>query len=145
MPHWLIISMLKGKRRRPKRRCRRRPRGRWWWWRRHPMRAKALRMSGLGGSSPPRMVQGLSLLLLAHIFCWMIWSCKYLLGLCDLVCVELDMHIMHELIVCCKLYAWELDEWWLLVYIFVYVYILVYMCLYEWMNTDIYECLNDLE
>jgi hypothetical protein len=30
---------------------------------------------------------------------------KYLLDLCDLVCVELDMHIMHELIVCCKLYA----------------------------------------
>jgi hypothetical protein len=52
---------------------------------------------------------------------------------------------MHELIVWCKLYAWELDEWWLLVYIYVYVYILVYMCLYEWMNTDIYECLNDLE
>jgi hypothetical protein len=33
------------------------------------MRAKALRMSRLGGSSPPRVVQGLSLLLLDHIFC----------------------------------------------------------------------------
>jgi hypothetical protein len=33
------------------------------------MRAKAPRMSGLGESSHPRMVQSLSLLLLAHIFC----------------------------------------------------------------------------
>jgi hypothetical protein len=32
------------------------------------MRAKSLRMSRLGGSSPPRVVQGFSLLLLAHIF-----------------------------------------------------------------------------
>jgi hypothetical protein len=32
------------------------------------MRAKALRMFGLGGSSPPRMVQGFSLLLLAIIY-----------------------------------------------------------------------------
>jgi hypothetical protein len=32
------------------------------------MRAKGLSMSGLGGSSPPRMVQDLSLLLLAIMY-----------------------------------------------------------------------------
>jgi hypothetical protein len=32
-----------------------------------------------------------------------------------------------------------------LVYIYVYVYILMYMCLYECLNTDIYECMKDLE
>jgi hypothetical protein len=63
--HWLDISMLKERRRRPvKRRRRRRPerrrgrrsaRRRW--------RAKAPRISGLGGSSPPKVVQGISLLL----------------------------------------------------------------------------------
>jgi anti-sigma factor RsiW len=50
-------------------RWRSRPEGRRWCWRRRPMRAKAPRMSGLEGSSSPRMVQDLSLLLLAHIFC----------------------------------------------------------------------------
>jgi anti-sigma factor RsiW len=40
-------------RRRPERRRRRRPRERRWWWRRRPMRAKAPRILGLGGSSPP--------------------------------------------------------------------------------------------
>jgi hypothetical protein len=54
--------MLKGRIRRPKRR-RRRPERRW---RRRPIRrrrrAKALRMFELGGSNPPRVVQGLSLL-----------------------------------------------------------------------------------
>jgi hypothetical protein len=74
-PHWLDISMLEGrrrrpgKRRRPERRWRRMAGGRRWWWHRPLMRAKALRMSRLGGSSPPRVVQGLSLLLLDHIFC----------------------------------------------------------------------------
>jgi hypothetical protein len=47
-------------------RRRRRPGGRrpskTWWWPDGPMRAKAPRMSELGGSSPPRTVQGLSLL-----------------------------------------------------------------------------------
>jgi hypothetical protein len=33
------------------------------------MKVKAPRMSELRGSSPPRVVQGLSLLLLADIFC----------------------------------------------------------------------------
>jgi hypothetical protein len=148
MPHWLAISMLGGRRRRPKgrrrheRRWRRKLGGRRWWWRWRLMRAKALWMSGLGGSSFPRVVQGLSILLLAHdIFCWsMTWCYKYLLDLCDLVCGELDMRIMH--LVCCKLYAWELDGWWLLVYINVYIYILVYMCLYECLNSGIYECLK---
>jgi hypothetical protein len=53
--------MLKGRRRRPERR--RRPKRRW---RRklarRRWRAKALRMSGLGGSNHPRVVQDLSLL-----------------------------------------------------------------------------------
>jgi hypothetical protein len=93
-PHWLDISMLEGRRmkprerRRPERRWGMMPGGRRWWWRRHLMRVKALRMSGLRGSSPPRVVQDLSLFLLAHIFCWMTWCCKYLLGLCDIVYVE---------------------------------------------------------
>jgi hypothetical protein len=72
--HLLDISMLEGnsrmpggRRRMPERRWRRRPRGRRWWWPGGPMRAKVLRMSGLGGSSPPRVVQGLSLLLLAFV------------------------------------------------------------------------------
>jgi hypothetical protein len=143
MPHWLAISMLDGRRRRPERGWGSKPGGRrWWWWCRRPMRAKASRMSRLGGSSPSTVVQDLSLPLLAHdIFFWsMTWCCKYLLDLCDLVCAELDMHIMH--LVCCKLYTWELDGWWLLVYIYVYVYILVYMCLYECLNSGIYECLK---
>jgi hypothetical protein len=35
--------------------------------------------------------------------------------------------------------------WCVCVYIYIYVYILVYMCLYECLNTGIYECMNDLE
>jgi hypothetical protein len=27
-------------------------------------------------------------------------------------------------------------------YIYVYIYILMYMCLYEYLNSDIYECLK---
>jgi hypothetical protein len=51
-------------------------RKRWWWWPGGPMRAKAPRMSGLRGSSHPRVVQGISLLLLAFVewlavnICW---------------------------------------------------------------------------
>jgi hypothetical protein len=54
-------------RRRPEKRQRRRPGGRTWWWPDDLIRAKALRMPGLGRSSPLRVVQGLSLLLLAII------------------------------------------------------------------------------
>jgi hypothetical protein len=68
------ISMLEGRRRRrerrrrPKRRRRRRPERRQWWWPGGPMRVKALRMFGLGGSSPLMVVKCLSLLLLAIIY-----------------------------------------------------------------------------
>jgi hypothetical protein len=55
--------MLKEKRRRPKKKQRRRPGGRTWWWPDGPMRVKALRISILRGSSPPRVVQVISLLL----------------------------------------------------------------------------------
>jgi hypothetical protein len=65
--HLLNISMLKGRRRRigrrrrrPKRRRRRRLERRRW-------RAKALKMSELRGSSPPRVVQVLFLLLIRYI------------------------------------------------------------------------------
>jgi hypothetical protein len=71
----LDISMLKGRRRRPgrrrrrpKRRPRRRPARRL---RRRPARrrwtVKAPRMSRLGGSSPPRVVQGLFLLQIRYL------------------------------------------------------------------------------
>jgi hypothetical protein len=73
--HWINISMLEekmmrpeGRRRRPERRWRRRPERRRWWWPGGPMRAKAPRMFELGGSCPPRVVQGLSLLLLAIMY-----------------------------------------------------------------------------
>jgi hypothetical protein len=63
----LDISTLKGRRRRPRRR-RRRPERRL---SRRPARrrwtAKAPRMSRLGGSSPPRVVQGLFLLLIRYL------------------------------------------------------------------------------
>jgi hypothetical protein len=55
-----------GRRRRPEKRRRMRPGGRRWLWSESPMRAKALMMSELVGH-PPRMVQGLSLLLLAFV------------------------------------------------------------------------------
>jgi hypothetical protein len=58
--HLLNISMLKGRRRRPEKRRRRRFERRRW-------RAKALKMFGLGGSSPPRVVQVLFLLLIRYI------------------------------------------------------------------------------
>jgi hypothetical protein len=56
--------MLEGRRRPERRRRLKRKR---WWWPEVSMRAKSPRMSGLGGSSPPTVVQGLSLLLLAII------------------------------------------------------------------------------
>jgi hypothetical protein len=59
--------MLEGRRRLGGSR-RRRPKRRRWWWLGGPMRAKALRMTVLGGSSPPRMIQGLSFLLLAIMY-----------------------------------------------------------------------------
>jgi hypothetical protein len=58
---------LGGRRRRLKRRQRRRPDERRWWWSGGPMRAKGPRMSRLGWSSPPMVVQDLSLLLLAFV------------------------------------------------------------------------------
>jgi hypothetical protein len=70
--------MLKGRRRlekrrrRPKRMRMRRPGGRrpsrTWWSPDDLMRAKTLRIFGLRGSSPPRVVQCLSILLLVFIY-----------------------------------------------------------------------------
>jgi hypothetical protein len=72
--NWLNISMLegrrrrpRGRRRRPKRRLRRSPGGRRWWWPGGLMRVKALSMSELEGSSLSRMIQGLFRLLLAFV------------------------------------------------------------------------------
>jgi hypothetical protein len=64
--HWLDISMLEERRKRPE--GRRRSERRQWWWLRGSMRAKAIRISGLEGSSPPMVVQGLSLLLLPIMY-----------------------------------------------------------------------------
>jgi hypothetical protein len=63
---------LEKRRRRPKRIWMRRPGGRipsrTWWSPDDLMRAKTLRMFGLGGSSPLRVVQCLSILLLAFMY-----------------------------------------------------------------------------
>jgi hypothetical protein len=54
---------------RPERRRMRRPGGRRpWWWLDGPMRTKAPKMSGLGGSNPLRVVQGLFLFLLVVMY-----------------------------------------------------------------------------
>jgi hypothetical protein len=89
---------------------RRRPGGRRWWWTRGPMRVKAPRMSGLGGSSPLWVVQGLSLLLLAFVvwlvvnICWThVWTTKLDMHnawtwynyIYVLLC-ELDMHYEQD-------------------------------------------------
>jgi hypothetical protein len=58
--HWLDISMLEGRMSRPEQRR--------WWWPGGLMRAKAPTMSRLGGSSLPRVVQGLFLLLLTIMY-----------------------------------------------------------------------------
>jgi hypothetical protein len=91
--------MLEGRRRRPERRMperrrRRSPERRRWWWPRGLMRVKAPTMSKLGGSSPLRVVQCLSLLLPTIMYLLLIdFCCKYMLNLCEqlnLICV------MHE-------------------------------------------------
>jgi hypothetical protein len=58
------------------------------------MRAKAPRMFKLRGSSPLKVVQGLSLLLLAFMYLLLNdCCCKYMLNLCN----QLNMiYIMHE-------------------------------------------------
>jgi hypothetical protein len=77
-----------GRRRwRPERRRMRRPRGRrpsrTWWWSDGLMKTKALRMFRFGGCSPPMVVQGLSLLLLAFMYFLLNdFCCKYMLKLC---------------------------------------------------------------
>jgi hypothetical protein len=62
------------------------------------MRAKAPRMSGLGGSSPPRVVQGLSLLPLAIMYLLLNdFCCKYMLNLCEqlnLICIMQEHDII---------------------------------------------------
>jgi hypothetical protein len=58
------------------------------------MRAKAPRMSGLGGSSSRRVVQGLSLLLLAIMYLLLNdFCCKYMLNFCEQLKL---IYIMHE-------------------------------------------------
>jgi hypothetical protein len=63
--------------------------------RRQRRRAKAPRMSGLGGSSPPRVVQGLSLLLQAFMYLLLnYFCCKYILNLCEqlnMICICMNM------------------------------------------------------
>jgi hypothetical protein len=93
------------RRRRPKRKWRRMPRGRRpWWWPDGPMRVKASRMFRLGGSSPLRVVQGLSLLLLPFMYLLLNdFYCKYMLNLYE----QLNMIcIMHEydIIICNYIY-----------------------------------------
>jgi hypothetical protein len=97
--------MLEGRRRRPERRMperrrRRSPERRRWWWPRGLMRVKAPTMSKLGGSSPLRVVQCLSLLLPTIMYLLLIdFCCKYMLNLCEqlnLICI---MH-EHDIIIC---------------------------------------------
>jgi hypothetical protein len=71
-----------GERRRPERRWRRRPARRW-------RRIKALRISELGGSSPPRVVQSVSLLQPA--------SCYLLLNGFDVVNIRWTYMILYRL------------------------------------------------
>jgi hypothetical protein len=84
----LTISMVEGRRRRtgerrrPERRWRRRPARRW-------RRIKALRISELGGSSPPRVVQSLFLLQPA--------SCYLLLNGFDAVNIRWTYMILYRL------------------------------------------------
>jgi hypothetical protein len=118
--------MLEGRRRRPKRRRRRRserrrkrrlerrqrrrPGGRrpsrTWWWPNGPMRVKAPMMSGHRGSSPARVVQGLSLLLLAFIYLLLNeFCCKFMLNLCEqlnMICImhKYDIIIYRYIYVC---------------------------------------------
>jgi hypothetical protein len=58
------------------------------------MRVKASRMSGLEGNSAPRVIQSLSLLLVAIMYLLLNHFCfKYLLNLCE----QLNfIYIMHE-------------------------------------------------
>jgi hypothetical protein len=80
--------MLEERRMRPERRRRRRPRerrpSRTWWWPDGLIRAKDSRMSRLGGSSPSRVVQCLSLQLLVFMYLLLNdFYCKYMLNLCE--------------------------------------------------------------
>jgi hypothetical protein len=86
------------RRRRPEGRLRRRLGGRRpsrTWWRDGLMSANAPRMSRLGGSSPPRVVQDPSLLLLAFMYLLLNdFCCKYMLNLCEqlnMICICMNM------------------------------------------------------
>jgi hypothetical protein len=120
--------MLEGRRSKPERRWRRRPRGRRpWWWSDGLMRAKAPRMSGLGGSSSPRVVQGLSLLLLAFMYLLLNdFCCKYMLNLCEvlnMICIMNE----HDIIIYNYVYVY---------YDCMCLYVNLCICLYV-----IYDCL----
>jgi hypothetical protein len=96
---------LERRRRRPERRQRRRPKrrrrsrhggrrpSRTWWWPDGLMRAKAPRMSRFGGSSLPRVVKGISLLLLAFMYLLLnVFHYKYMLNLCkqlNMICINM--------------------------------------------------------
>jgi hypothetical protein len=99
--------MLEGRRRRPERRRRRRPRGRRpWWWPDGPMMVKALRMSGLAGSSPSMMIQDISLLLLAFMYLLLNeCCCKYMLNLYEQLKMIYIMH-EHDIIICSYIYVY---------------------------------------
>jgi hypothetical protein len=78
---------------------RRRPGGRrpsrTWWWPDGTIMAKASRMSDLGGSSHPRVIQGLPLLLLVFMYLLLNgFCCKYMLNLCEQlnkICICMNM------------------------------------------------------
>jgi hypothetical protein len=68
------------------------------------MKAKAPRMSGLGGSSPPRVVQGLSLLVLAFMYALLNdFYCKYMLNLCEqlnMICIIYEHDVIIYSYIC---------------------------------------------
>jgi hypothetical protein len=105
--------MLEGRRRRrrrrsrrPERRRRKRSKRMRWWWPGGPMRAKAPRMFGLRGTSPSRVVQGLSLFLIAIMYLLLNDFCyKYMLNVCEqlnLICI---MH-EHDIIIYIYIYVY---------------------------------------
>jgi hypothetical protein len=94
--------------RRPKKRRRRRPKGRRpWWWPDGLMRAKASRMPGLRGSSYLRVVQCLSLLLLAFMYLLLNdFCCKYMLNLSEQLSMICIMH-EHDVIIYSYIYLYS--------------------------------------
>jgi hypothetical protein len=100
--------MLEGRRRRRPEKRRRRGSGgrRPWWWPDGLMRAKAPRMSGLRGSSPTRVIQGLSILLLAFMYLLLNeFYYKYILNLCEQLNMICIMH-EHDIIICSYIYVY---------------------------------------